>query len=239
MRPWTAAILITLAAALGTAETNPCQAMALNWQQLQKEYKFAEMEALADQAVKQCSMESNFEVFHQAAMTYLWRGELAKAQPIVKALSERAEKNVLSSPGAAALGPSNYLPLLYAIYSGATDRVEEALVGYDQFMFKSQEAVMTYLLRNNDKRFPKFYQERKPIKREYSPILCRVYCKRNAMVKDCPCANDALLAVQGGPYAIYTDYLNGKPLDELKKEIEERYGQAPLLKKEIQQCLGL
>ena len=117
--------------------------------------------------------------------------------------------------------------------------MEESLVDYDGFMFKSQEATLTYLLRNNDKRFLKFYQSRKAIKRDYAPILCRVYCKRNSIVKDCPCATETLLPAQGGPYAIYTDFLNGKPAEELKREVGTRYGDAPLLKKEILQCLGI
>ena len=240
MRAWTFGILIALTAAIGAAQGMPtCQEMAATWQKLQKDYKFAEMETLADQAVKQCNMEANYEVFHQAAMTYLWRGELMKAHPIVKTFGDRAQQNIQASPGATQLGASNYLPLLYNIYNGASDKVEEALVDYESFMFKAQEASMTYLLRNNDKRFLKLYQARKPIKREYAPILCRVYCKRNSIVKDCPCSNDPILPTQGGPYAIYTDYLNGKPAEELKKEIDQRYGPAPLLKKEILQCLGM
>jgi len=240
MRVWTIGILIALFAASGAAQGVPtCQELAANWQKLQKDYKFAEMEALSDQAVKQCNMEANFEVFHQAALTYLWRGELTKAYPIIKTFSDRAQKNVQASPGATQLGASNYLPLLYNIYSGASDKVEESLMDYDSYMFKAQEAALTYLLRGNDKRFLKFYQSRKAIKRDYAPILCRVYCKRNAIVKECPCAADALPAAQGGPYAIYADYLNGKPVDELKSEVTARYGDAPLLKKEILQCLGI
>lgn len=239
MRVWTIGILIALAAAAGAAQgVSACQTLPAQMLALQKEYKFAEMETLADRGVAECDIVRDAPVFHQAALTYLWRGQLKKAQPIVEKLSSSALKESENARAAALVGISRTLPLMSAVYSGADDKVEEMLVDFENMQVKSQEVALLYLLRKNDPRFLKMFAARKTLRLDYSPILCRLYCKKNAVVQDCPCAGATLPASQGGPYSIYLDYLNGKPADELKKEIETRYGQVPLLKKEIMQCLG-
>ena len=75
------------------AQQMSCNDRAKKWQQLLMEYKFAEMDTLVTEGIKACSMESNFEIHHQAALTYLWRGKLDQARPIIEKLSDRAKKN--------------------------------------------------------------------------------------------------------------------------------------------------
>ena len=235
-----AAILLIIAASIGFAQAEPsCGEMGPRWQQLVKEYDFAGMERLADRAVKECSIDDSFELFQQAAQTYLWRGELGKAKPIIDQIKLKSKQGAESSPTSVNLGISNTLPLIDAIYRGEHDAIEEILMGYENLIPRSQEVALIYLLRRNDPRFPAFYKIRKQMRLDKTSILCGIYCKRNTSVKDCPCAAEKMPTSQGGPYSVYLEYLDGKPAEELKKDIDARYGQAPLLKKEILQCLGM
>jgi hypothetical protein len=239
MRFRTFLMVLVLAAGLLPAQDENCTKLAQQWPQLLREYKFADMEALVEQAMKQCTMETNNEIYHEAALTYLWRGKPDLAKPIVEKISSRAGQMVQYSPGAAAFGASNYLPFIAAAYGKDKRKVEDFLADYENSNFKSQEQALIYLLRTNDKRLINYYIMRRATKRENSPLLCQVYCKRNSLVKECPCMNDPYPAPQGGPYAIYQDYVKGKPLPEIRKELDARYSGAPGLKKEIQECLGI
>ncbi len=239
MRAFIAILTVLAASAVFAQQQVSCAEMGTRWQQLVKEYKFAELERLADQAAAVCDLDRNLEVFYQSAMTYLWRGELEKARPVVKKVRQKNLEDAEKSWAAPNVGIANTLPLLDALYRGEHDVVEEQMLGYENMIPRSQEVVLAYLLRLNDPRFPAFYQTRKPSKFDMTPILCGVYCKRNSVVKDCPCAGQTMPASQGGPYSIYLEYLDGKPAAELKKTVESRYGEAPLLKKEILQALGL
>ena len=221
------------------AQQMTCNDRAKKWQQLLMEYKFAEMDALVTSGIKVCSVESYFEIHHQAALTYLWRGKLDQAKPIIEKLSERAKKNVQSSRGATAFGPSNYLPFMLAVYSKSGEKVEEYMASYETSIFKFQEQALIYLLRTGDLRFESFYLSRKPTKWEYVPILCHVWCKRNEKATGCPCGSEQVPSPPGGPYAVYKDYLNGKPLDQIRKDVETKFAEAPYLKREVMECLGI
>jgi len=235
------AILMLAVAVPGLAQKGlACKEMGSKWQQLVQEYRFDEMERLADQAVKQCDVNESFDTYYQAALTYLWRGAMGKAKPVVAALNERIQKNVETShPGLTNIGISNTLPLLDAIYRGDDNAVEEMMAGYENMVLRSQEVVLNYLLRRNDPRFPAYYKLRKQMRLDMTPVLCGVYCKRNTSVKDCPCAGQTMPSSHGGPYSVYLDYLNGMPEAELRKEIDTRFGKVPLLKKEVMECLGM
>src|SRR5512136_1050301 len=93
-----------------------CTERAKKWQTLMRDYEFNEMDAWITDSLKACPMESYPEIHHQAALTYLWRGKLDQAKPIIEKLTNKAKDNIKSSPTAMSFGVTNYLPLLLAIY---------------------------------------------------------------------------------------------------------------------------
>jgi hypothetical protein len=235
-------MLLVLSLSFGTVfaqQSVSCTERAKKWQTLLRDYEFNEMDAWITDSLKVCPMDSYPEIHHQAALTYLWRGKPDQAKPIIEKLTAKARQNIQVSPSATSYGVTNYLPLILTVYTGATPKVEEYLGNYSEAIVKFQEQALIYMLRNNDKRFADHYAARKKVKTEYMPILCRVYCKRNSLVKECPCSADPAPKPKNGSYVFYQEYLDGKPLDQIIKEVETTYADAPLLKKEIMECLGL
>jgi len=240
MRRWIILLLLCSCAGAAFAQAAvPCTERAKKWQTLLRDYEFNEMEAWITDSMKACPMDSYPEIHHQAALTFLWRGKLDQSKPIIEKLTSKARDNIKASPTATGFGVTNYLPLLQAVYSGATPKVEEYLANYSEAIVKFQEQALIYFLRNNDPRFADHYSARRKVKTEYMPLLCKVWCKRNSRVKDCPCSADPAPRPKAGTYLFYQDYVDGKPLEEIRKGIETTYADAPMLKKEVLECLGL
>jgi len=221
------------------AQEDFCVKAALETQDLLKNYKFSEMEKKLEEVISTCPIEKYINLHHQLAMVYIWKEKFDKAKPIVEKITKEIEYKQAQVPSSLQLGKGRILNVMYANYTNDNKSIDKELSDFDNLNFKSQEAVLFYLLRKNDKRFMQYYGIRRQVKGDLAPLLCQVYCKKNNIIKDCPCTEKVDKKFEGGIYLILQEYLDGTDLKVLKEKIEKNYKDAPGIKKEIFEILNI
>lgn len=221
------------------AQQDFCAVATMEAQEFLKNYNFSEMEKKLEESSKVCPIDQYPNIHHQLALVYLWKEKFEKAKPIIEKITQEAEYKQTQFPSVKALGKGRMLNIIYFNFTNNTKELEKEITNFNDLNFKAQESLFFYLLRKNDKRFLQYYGIRRQIKGDMTPILCKVYCKKNSIIKDCPCIEDFDRKIEGGIYAILQSYLNGEDLKSLKEKIEKNYKDTPGLKKEIFEILGI
>lgn len=231
--------LILMLSATLLAQDALCPASYNEAMELIKNYNYSQAEKKLEETTNSCSFEKYSFIYHQLALTYLWREKFDLAKPIIEKITKEAEYQQSLNPSLYTLGKGRILNIIYANYTGNTKDIEKEIKEFSDLNFKSQESLLFYLLRKNDKRFLNYFSIRKESKGDITPILCQVYCKKNSIIKDCPCNAKVDKKIEGGVYAIFQSYLSGEDLNSLKEKIEKNYKEAPGLKKEILEILSI
>lgn len=221
------------------AQDTLCPAVYNESLELIRNYNFSGAEKKLEDSLNSCPFEKFSFIYHQLALVYLWKEKFDLAKPIIEKITKEAEYQQSLNPSLYSLGKGRMLNIIYSNYKGDTKEIEKDIKEFSDLNFKSQEHIFFYMLRKNDKRFPNYFSIRKEAKGDLTPILCQVYCKKNSIIKDCPCNAKVEKKIEGGVYAIFQSYLNGEDLNSLKEKIEKNYKDAPGLKKEILEMLGI
>lgn len=203
------------------------------------QYNFIEAEKILEDSTKTCVIDDAVYIYNLLTKIYLWREKPEKAKPIIDKIVNIADYYHSQAPLKEEIGKSRVLEIIYYSYTNDEKEMEKEIANFSNLNFSSQEAILFYLLRKNDKRFLNYYGIRKQVKGDNAPFLCKVYCKRNKLVKDCPCTENLQANFKGGIYYFIKKYLDGAELNVLKKEIEEKYKDANGLKKEIFDLFGI
>ncbi len=221
------------------AQSDFCITANIEAQELLKNYKYLELEKKLEESTALCPLEKNYNLHNMLALVYLSREKFDKAKPIIENITKEIDYMQSQDPTAQKMGKTRHLNIIYANYSNNKEEIEKQILDFNNLNFKSQEAIFFYFLRNNDKRFLLYYGMRKQYKGDNVPLLCKVYCKKNNVVKDCPCQENIEKKYGGGVYEILKAYLNGEDLNVLKTKIEKNYKEAPALKKDILDMLNI
>lgn len=221
------------------AQQDTCNLASMEVQQLLKNYNFIEMEKKLEESIKICPIDQYQNLHHQLALVYMWREKFEKAKPIIDKITAEAEYKQTQVPSVQALGKGRMLNIIYFNHSNNKKEIEKEISNFNDLNFKAQEAIFFYFLRKNDKRFLQYYGIRRQVKGDLIPILCKVYCKKNDIIKDCPCPENIEKKFEGGVYYILQSYLNGEDLNSLKEKIEKYYKDVPGFKKEIFEILNI
>lgn len=221
------------------AQSDLCITANIEAQELLKNYKYSELEKKLEEATALCPLEKNYNLHNMLALVYLWREKFDKAKPIIEKIIKEIDYMQSQDPTAQKMGKTRYLNIIYANYSNKKEEIEKEILNFNDLNLRSQEAMFFYFLSNNDKRFLLYYGMRKQYKGDNVPLLCKVYCKKNNMVQDCPCQENIEKKYEGGVYEILKGYLNGEDLNTLKAKIEKNYKEAPALKKELFDILNI
>lgn len=221
------------------AQQDSCALATMEVQQLLKNYNFIEMEKKLEESIKICPIEQYQNLYHQLALVYIWREKYEKAKPIIDKITAEAEYKQTQIPSVQALGKGRMLNIIYFNLSDNKKEIENEINNFNDLNFKAQEALFFYFLRKNDKRFFTYYGMRRQVKGDLIPFLCKVYCKKNNIIKDCPCQENIEKKFEGGVYYILQSYLNGEDLNSLKEKIEKYYKDVPGLKKELFEILNI
>ncbi len=221
------------------SQNEGCLNYSLKAQDLIRNYKFIEAEKILEESTKICDFKDFYNIYYMLSQVYLWRENFEKAKPIIEKITKEAEYKLTQAGVGAALGKSRALYVIYLSYANNSKEMEKEILNFNDLNFKTQEAIFNYLLRKNDKRFFEYYGIRKQYKGDMAPLLCKVYCKKNNIIKDCPCNEPFEKEIEGGIYKIYKNYLDGESLNSLKTKVEEQYKEAPGIKKEIFEVLKI
>lgn len=231
--------LVLLITSTLLAQDTLCPAAYNEALDLIKNYNYSGAEKKLEESLNSCPFEKYSFIYHQLALTYLWREKFDKAKPIIEQITKEAEYQQSLNPSLFTLGKGKMLNIIYANYLNDTREIEKYIKEYSDLNFKSQESLLFYLLRKNDKRFLNYFSIRKENRGDLTPVLCQVYCKKNSIIKDCPCNEKIDKKIEGGIYFLLQSFLNGEDLNSLKEKIEKNYKEAPGLKKEIMEILSI